>query len=72
MLLNLLPYGVKLSFYYIERRFIKALNVYLAVIYWTNARMAIKKSINPFIADFARLINNKTKIERVPNTIDAK
>ena len=72
MLLNLLRYNVKLSFYYVKKRFIKALSVYLAVIYRMNARMAIKELINLFIADFAELINNKIRIGRVPDTFNTK
>ena len=56
----------------LKKRFIKALSVYLADIYQINARMAIKKSINLFMADFAELINNIIKIKRVSNTINIK
>ena len=72
MLLNLLRYDVKPSFYYVKKRFIKALSVHLAAIYRINARMAIKESIGLFVAEFERLINSKTGIGRVPDTVNAK
>ena len=72
MFLNFLRYGVKLSFYYIKIRFIKALNVYSTAVYQINAKMAIKKSINLFIIDFIELINSETENQRVSNLVNAK
>ena len=44
----------------------------MAAIYQINARMAIKESIDPFITHFTGLIDNKARIGRVPDTVDAK
>ena len=34
--------------------------------------MAIKESTDLFMADFVKLISNKTEIERVPDIVNAK
>ena len=72
MFSNLLRYSVKSSVYYIKRRFIEALSVHLAVIYRINTGMAIKELIDPFVADFIKLIDSGAGIKRVQDTVNAK
>ena len=55
MLLNFLRDSIKSPFYYIKKRFIKALNIHLAIIYRFNNKITIKKIINLFITDFIKL-----------------
>ena len=56
----------------LKKHFIKALSVHWTLIYRINTKIAIKESINPFVAEFAGLIDNKAGIERVPDIINAK